>query len=94
MVCVSRSRRRFGLCFPSPIATLPFLWVLLGCGDGGVGPKDVTTVSITAPATALTFLGETVQLTADPLDEKGKTVSAAEVTWSSSAPMTPVGRLR
>jgi len=64
------------------------LCVAIGCAaDGGTNPPNVTSVLITAPATAPSFqtLGRTVQFAAEPRD--GATILAGlTLTWSSSAP--------
>lgn len=63
-----------------------FALALLSCGDPTT-PKDetptVTTVTVTGSTSDLT-VGETVQLSANALDQKGATMSGQTFTWTSS----------
>src|SRR5207244_528860 len=50
-----------------------------------VNPVPVASVSV-SPATASLQVGQTVQLTATPLDANGLPLSGRRITWASSAP--------
>ena len=59
---------------------------LSNCGSDGTGPgTGSNSVSISRTSVTLTFLGETIQLTATVRNDKGVPVSG-QVTWSSAAP--------
>ena len=64
------------------------------CGDGGTGPQ-IATISISSGDQTLTYLGETVQLSASARTKNGTTISDATLTWSSSsssvATVSPTG---
>lgn len=75
--------------FTTLISLVPL--VVTACGDSGTcsGPlcgddPSVATVEVTAPNTALTFLGATVQLQATARDSDGNRVTGQTFTWSSS----------
>ena len=62
------------------------------CGDGNTeplapppDPPRATTITVSPATTALTALGATEQLTASVLDQDGRTMASASVTWSTSA---------
>jgi len=54
------------------------------CGDGGTGPQ-IATISISSGDQTLTYLGETVQLSASAKTKNGTAISDASLTWSSSS---------
>ena len=59
---------------------------LNNCGSDGTGPgTGSNSVSISRTSVTLTFLGETIQLTATVRNDKGVPVSG-QVTWSSADP--------
>ncbi|HIA73011.1 MAG TPA: hypothetical protein EYN99_01065, partial [Gemmatimonadetes bacterium] len=59
---------------------------LTNCGSDGTGPgTGSNSVSISRTSVTLTFLGETIQLTATVRNDKGVPVSG-QVTWSSADP--------
>lgn len=57
-------------------------------GGGGTPPVTVSSVAITAPATAPAFarLGRTVQFSAQARDAAGAAIGGAAIAWSSSNP--------
>ena len=69
-----------------------------GCGNGDSpiepppDPPRPTTVAVTPATTALTALGETVQLTAEVLDQNGRALTGTTVAWmSDNAQVATVG---
>ncbi len=81
---------RYRILFFAGAALSATLWAY-ACGDGATEPAAPppdsprpTTVTV-APATPrLTALGATVQLTAEVLDQNGRAMAGAGVTWTSS----------
>ncbi len=63
---------------------------LWACGDGGtepIAPPDPprpTTVTVSPPTAELTAVGLTLQLSARTLDQNGRAMESASVTWTSS----------
>jgi hypothetical protein len=68
------------------LCSLGVLAILAACSSDPTDPSDVSVVSVavSTPLTTIT-VGATVQLTANPLDGQGRTVSGAAVSWSSSS---------
>lgn len=57
----------------------------LACGGGGAARPAVASVSLTASRTGpLTSLGDTIQITAVPLDASGVAISGVTVAFTSS----------
>lgn len=75
-------------------AVLSFHILVLSCGDGGSGPDDPTepvvpvanSIQVTPTADTIEAIGYTIQLSAQVLDQQGRAMAGAAVTWSSSAP--------
>lgn len=78
----------------TPLARVATILVVLAatflaaaCGDGTTEPPPdpprATTVRVDPDAVELTFFGETVQLRADVLDQNGRAMAGAAVTWAS-----------
>lgn len=70
---------------------IPVLALIVGCGgDDGAAPTEppeppvATTVSISPAAVELSFLGETLQLTAGIADQNGQAMAGAPVSWTTS----------
>jgi hypothetical protein len=65
---------------------LGLLGIVAACSSDLTDPGTPTVVSVavSAPFTTIT-VASTVQVTANPLDQQGRTVSGATVTWSSSS---------
>jgi len=57
--------------------------VLLATCDDSTSPPVPASVTVSAPVTTLEALGQTVQLSAEVKDKKGRVISGAAVTWSS-----------
>ena len=57
---------------------------MAGCGDDSVEPSVATTITLSASSLNMSLPGETFQLTASVKDQKGETMTGAEVIWSSS----------
>jgi subtilisin family serine protease len=71
--------------FLAPLLTAALL--LGACGGSDVtGPSAITAVRVGAPSGPLASLGETVSLTATGADGKGRTITGATFTWTSSNP--------
>ena len=66
----------------------PFaMLVLLACGGGGPSRPPVASIALTpTSAPALTSLGDTLQLTAVPLDATGAPIPGVGIAYTSSAP--------
>jgi plastocyanin len=66
----------------------PFaMLVLLACGGGGPSRPPVASIALTpTSAPALTSLGDTLQLTAVPLDSTGAPIPGVGIAYTSSAP--------
>jgi hypothetical protein len=59
---------------------------LAACGGNKPLPSEtVDSIAVNAPASRL-FLGETMKLTAQPMDAAGEPVPGIEVAWESSDP--------
>jgi hypothetical protein len=56
-----------------------------GCKDGGTTPSVATTVTVSPTTSLLTAVGATQVVHATVVDQKGKTMSSAGLSWSSSA---------
>ncbi len=70
-----------------PIAAVLTVLVIGACGgDGPTGPPTAASVSVSAPPSALSAIGDNVQLTATPLDGRGRTIDALSISWASSDP--------
>jgi len=66
---------------------LALLLLAGACGDGEpAGPGPAATIRLSAPATTLRALGESVEVTAVVLDGRGKEIQGAPLAWSSDAP--------
>ena len=52
---------------------------------GGKSPPTVDSIAVNAPASRL-LLGETMKLTAQPVDAAGQPIPGIDVTWESSDP--------
>ena len=59
--------------------------ILSGCQDG-TEPPVVTTVIISGSTVSFSSLGQTAQFSARVLDQKGRTMADAPISWSASAP--------
>ena len=57
---------------------------VLGCGDDPVAPPVATTITLSATSVSFVSLGETQQINASVLDQRGTTMSGAVVSWASS----------
>ena len=81
-MALNRQRRRFGRL------VVLGLGVLLSCGEDAIGPPDVpqpSSVSVSPASATLRALADTVRLTAQVLDQNGRVIADAVVTWTSSA---------
>jgi uncharacterized protein YjdB len=59
---------------------------LVACGGSqSPSPETVDSIVVNSPASRL-FLGETMQLTAQPMDAAGQPVPGIDVAWESSDP--------
>ncbi len=67
-----------------PLALLLLTLSFPACSDG-TDPPVATTVSISGGTTSFSALGQTAQFTARVLDQKGKVMEEAPISWSSSA---------
>jgi YVTN family beta-propeller protein len=56
---------------------------LLGCGEPN-RPPSVESVAVSPPSATLVSIGESVQLTASPLDSKGTAIAGKTVVWTTS----------
>jgi uncharacterized protein YjdB len=74
---------RRGLAVIAMVASLAVAACSGGGGDGPTGLPTPASVRITAPANEL-FVGQSVQLNAQALDETGGDLAAGDATWSSS----------
>ena len=74
--------------YPASIVALVLVcWTVVSCGnDGPTEPEPQTPTSITLSpvAATLTAVGETLQLTATLLDQEGKIIADAGVSWTST----------
>ena len=74
--------------YPASIVALVLVcWTVVSCGnDGPTEPEPQTPTSITLSpvAATLTAVGETLQLTATLLDQEGKVIADAGVSWTST----------
>lgn len=57
--------------------------LLVACGGDSTAPPSPASVVLSTPNPVLTALGETVQLSAQVLDGKGKPMAGQAITWSS-----------
>jgi len=80
---------RLGRAFLASVALAGVSWIP-ACGEGATEPAPPdsprATAVIVTPATAqLSGVGATVQLSAQVLDQNGRTMASAAVTWSSGS---------
>lgn len=76
---------------------VPLLILVTSCGEGSTAPEtgEPTRVSLTPPAAALSWIGDSRQLVAEVLGKGGEILPGQAVSWSSSdvsvATVTPSG---
>ncbi len=66
-------------------AFILFLVFGTSCKDS-TSPPVATTITISGPTFSFSSLGQTAQFTGQVLDQKGKPMTGALISWSSSAP--------
>ncbi len=83
------NRDRLGIAFLASVALAGVSWIS-ACGDGATGPPPsdpprATAITVTPATAQLSAVGATVQLSAQVLDQNGRTMASAAVTWSSGS---------
>ena len=74
---------RFAAALGGPVVCA---WAL-GCNPGSTVSGSVpTTVSVSSPSHSLAAIGDTLQLTAQVLDQAGRPIPGAMIIWTSQAP--------
>lgn len=69
------------------LSALMLLLLLAACGDGGLAPDGVASISLRrADGLQTLYVGDTVRLTATPLDLGGRPMMGPPVRFTSSAP--------
>ena len=70
---------------------LALLTLVAGCGDGTTDPEEaaprVTTLGVFGEVNTLKAIGQTMQVTAEVLDQWARPIVDVPVLWSSSAPL-------
>ena len=83
------NRDRLGIALVASVALAGVSWIT-ACGDGATeppppAPPRATAVTVTPATAQLSGVGATVQLSAQVLDQNGRTMASAAVTWSSGS---------